>query len=79
MLRDELLVDWQEVCLNLFSDPYMIHKTGPLFVQGRNWFWLVMFAELKINASFAEQKCLFMWSHEDIQAEGKTGDQGGRF
>lgn len=38
----------------------------------------VMFSELKI-VSFAEQKCLFMWSHEDIQAEGKTGDQGGRF
>lgn len=48
-------------------------------VQGKIRFWFVMFAELKINASLAEQKCLFMWSHEDIQAEGKTGDQGGRF
>lgn len=57
----------------------MICKMCSLEVQGKIRFWFVMFAELKINTSLAEQKCLFMWSHEDIQAEGKTGDQGGRF
>lgn len=79
MLRGKLQVDWQEVCLSLFSDTYAIRKTSRLLVQGKVSFWLVMLSDLKINVSFAEQKCLFMWSHEDIQAEGKTGDQGGRF
>lgn len=56
----------------------MIWEVNTVLVQGKMRFWLVMCSELKI-VSFAEQKCLFMWSHEDIQAEGKTGDQGGRF
>lgn len=79
MLRVKLLVDWREVCLGHFSDQYVICNTSDVLVQGKINFWLVVFSELKINVSFAEQKCLFMWSHEDIQAEGKTGDQGGRF
>lgn len=77
-MRDKLLVFWEEVCLSLFSDPYVISEMNTVLVQGKMRFWLVMFSELKI-ISFAEQKCLFVWSHEDIQAEGKTGDQGGRF
>lgn len=56
----------------------MICEVNTVLVQGKMRFQLVMSLELKI-VSFAEQKCLFMWSHEDIQAEGKTGDQGGRF
>jgi len=79
LLSVKLLVYWQEVCLSLSSDLYVIRKTSTVLVQGKTEFWLVMFSELVNDVSFAEQKCLFMWSHEDIQAEGKTGDQGGRF
>ena len=25
-----------------------------------------------------EQKCIFMWSYEDLQAKGETGEQGAR-
>lgn len=28
--------------------------------------------------SILEQKCIFMWSYEDLQAKGETGEQGAR-
>ena len=37
---------------------------------------LQQFKESDITCS--EQKCIFMWSYEDLQAKGETGEQGAR-